>query len=869
MKKLHIVTAVLTAAAILTSAAFAQAPVGVGETASAVVSRGFGEMNYESEEKILIDTLLGEEAASDNLTRGRFVYLAVRIARAGEGDINALLYSDVKADYKYAKEIAAALSQNWISAGEKFEPERLITPYEALKIAVCISGREYRAVQKGGWPDGYLAAAYEAGIAKNADLSGDTLGADMFYGMAFDMLNTKVPYVTNYGGQSANYKISDETMLENTYGIYSAEGIITETTYNSYDVNHIIQDDKSKRTIGINGTSMYYDELSEEYLGLNAKVYYKEKSSKLKAICVCPCYNDEFTIMCSELSLNSDGYPEYTVGSRQKVLKTSDGFFTVYNGRVCAADSSVYGKTGAVARFVDNNGDGIYEIVYIDAARYLNVQSFDSDRKIIIDTESADNNVYFDESHIRKFVKMSDGKNADFGSISNEVLAIWQSKDNKLLSIAICDKTVGGKIDAVENDDGDTKYYINGTEYRISGYINSYSDKISLGSDASYKLGVYGELAAVNSLADKWVYAYLVEREYDDGRKNNFRIKLFNENGIFETLDLADKIQLDDESGKKSKKEVFESGRLTPQFIKYSRNALGEVKAIDFSSDYNGGSVTDESLVCYWKNLSLQYKNTSKSLIPQNLAVGGAKIFLIPDDLDDEEKFEAGDENILCSGKTYNISGVFDVDEYKRCGALVIKSVDSTNLLRSNSYIIEKISSTVNEKGDFGRMLYCWSNGKYENLFLSDDVTVKKDSGNALCGGDIIRTVLKNGNEIAYIAVDVDNSGDMPRSNTGSGGSSLNSPDSNPGYLAGLVYGTDKNTVSLVADGGDPENIADRQALYASSEYIVRYNKNTKLASSVKLPKLRGYNKYGGKADYAVMVMNGYRCVAIIAYERD
>ncbi|UKI37254.1 MAG: hypothetical protein L6V93_03460 [Clostridiales bacterium] len=87
------------------------------------------------------------------------------------------------------------------------------------------------------------------------------------------------------------------------------------------------------------------------------------------------------------------------------------------------------------------------------------------------------------------------------------------------MSIAICDKTVGGKIDAVENDDGDTKYYINGTEYRISGYINSYGDKISLGSDASYKLGVYGELAAVNSLADKWVYAYLVEREYDDGRK--------------------------------------------------------------------------------------------------------------------------------------------------------------------------------------------------------------------------------------------------------------------------------------------------------------------------------------------------------------
>ncbi|UKI37255.1 MAG: hypothetical protein L6V93_03465 [Clostridiales bacterium] len=103
---------------------------------------------------------------------------------------------------------------------------------------------------------------------------------------------------------------------------------------------------------------------------------------------------------------------------------------------------------------------------------------------------------------------------------------------------------------------------------------------------------------------------------------------------------MADKVHLDDESGKKkAKKEVFESGRLTPQFIKIQPQCLGRGESYRFfSSDYNGGSVTDESLVCSWKNLSLQYKNTSKSLIPQNLAVGGAKIFLIPDDLDDEEK---------------------------------------------------------------------------------------------------------------------------------------------------------------------------------------------------------------------------------------
>lgn len=817
-----------------------------------------------TEEKALVDALLGEEAIynEDAITRGEYVLLMAKLTKTlfeGETE-NAFL--DVEPNSRYSAAISSALSQGWISRSENFEPDRAITPNEAIKIAVCVIGREIEANQKGGYPYGYLSVAISQGMTKGWNTGADTLSGEAFYKLAFAMMRAELlsgSLLTN--GEISEFENSSSTLLRKIYQVDEAYGIVTKTTYSSYNKD---EDIEFNGIVGINGVDFYCEELSEKYLGLNCRIYFSERGGERTLISIYPYANEEMTISrekVEDVIGTTLSYEDENGKTRKEALKS--GYLMVYNGRIAEPDKTkIMGNSGSV-RLLDNDNDGKYDLVFVDAPAYLTLSNYDSVNYILADLYDKAYSIDLEDSCIINMLSHS-AQEINFAQMKNQVIAVWQSDDKKLVRLSPCTDTVSGVIDYV--DDENKTVSIEGTEYKFSDYLESLAkNQLRPGGEISCVLGAYGELAALSQTGSAWQYGYIVASGTKNSIRSKIQVKIFSEESNMVILDLAKKVKVD---GASPVAAATVQPMLTPQLVRYYTNRDGEISAIDFaqnSSQIEKDLPDNNKLICNYKNLSSQYKSNSVAFVTNmSVTVERAKVFMLPTDLTKEEDFEAGSYDILLSGKTHTIKGVYNLDDYNSCEAIVVEIPTASLLDRSKSYLIEYIRHTTNEDGESGRNLYCWSTSGYETLFLPDSVAVNKESGAQLCGGDVIRVNIKR-NEISEIVVDLDFSGGTIKENNTS--PDFNSPDEEVGYSAGRVYATKEGYLNIIPYGATDTAFTNRKSYFASTTNIVRYNPEEKKAYPISMEDIRSMKLYGERADYVLMRQTEYSCTCIFVYE--
>lgn len=819
------------------------------------------------EEKLLIDALIGEEAVEDEspLTRGEFVLLMTKLTKTLYNGKTESVFSDVPADSKYAAAVSFALSQGWISSGENFEPERPITPNEAIKIAVCIIGREIEAQKKGGYPTGYIAAAISQNMTKGWDVGAQTISKDDFYKLAFSMMKAEILTPSILGTGETTYENNANTLLHRLHQVDEAYGIITRTTYSSYNKDDDIE---PHGVVGINGVDFNYDaELDEKYLGLNCRVYFREEGGERTLISLYPYANEEIIILREDIDTAFGDVVRY-YDENNKIRKASlkSGYLMIYNGRLCDTDETlVKGSSGSI-RLLDNNNDGKYDLMFIDAPHYMTLQNYDSTNYVLVDANDKAYNVELEDSYIKNMMSYP-AADLNFAQMKGQVIAVWQSYDKKLTRLQLCQESVSGIIDYVDNENKIVS--IEGTEYKYSTYLEILAkNQLRPGAEISCVLGAYGELAALSQTASAWQYGYIVASGTKNSIKSTVQVKIFSEESNMVILDLAKKVKVD---GGSAVAAATVKASLTPQLVRYYTNRDGEISAIDFaqnSSQIEKDLPENNKLICNYKNLSSQYKSNSVAFVTNmNVTVERAKVFMLPTDLSVEEDFQAGSYDVLISGKTHTIKGVYNLDDYNSCEAIVVEMPDNSSLLdRSKSYLIEYIKYTTNEDGETGRNLYCWSTAGYETLFLPDSVNFSKDSGTDLCGGDVIRVNMK-GNEISDIVVDLDFSGGTVKQNKNSGGLEFDTADDDIGYSAGRVYSMKEGYLNIIPYGTTDTAFTNRKSYFSSTTNIVRYNPEEKKAYPIAMEDIRSMKLYGERADYVLMRQTEYSCTCIFVYE--
>ena len=190
-----------------------------------------------------LDIMIGDDKGDfrpdDTVTRAEFAKIAVHLlglSDVAESSKEVSKYPDVSVDHWANGYINVATAQGLIIGDDTgtFRPEDGISYQEANTILIRLLGYEKLAINKGGYPTGYLVQANDIGLTKKASASGvKGCSRGITAQLAFNALTINLMEATGYTDGNLSYEVTEKTILENKLNVEKKTGIVTATDVTS------------------------------------------------------------------------------------------------------------------------------------------------------------------------------------------------------------------------------------------------------------------------------------------------------------------------------------------------------------------------------------------------------------------------------------------------------------------------------------------------------------------------------------------------------------------------------------------------------------------------------------------------------------
>ena len=568
---------------------------------------------------------------------------------------------------------------------------------------------------------------------------------------------------------------SENSLLYDKYGIKKRTGIVTATKNNSLTGIGLQKDN----VVAIDGIEYDVENIDvSAYLGQSVDYYTTEDKNgeNVKIVYMLPGRDNNVVKISSNHveKLDSTGYEYYIDGeAKTKKVKINDDTLYIYNGfaagKEALSEDELLPKSGII-RAIDNDNDGTYEVLFI----------YDVKPVILRKADTKYNKLYFDYDITYNGISILElSEDADDYTIldqelnpisisqlqSRSVLSIGTDKNGKYIIISSLYKGMGTINTVEQNGDVIEKISVSGSSY----YVNKYYER---GSTDIIKTGVAGtfyydfnlEIVAFVKENNSENIGYLV-RAYIDEEDSDMPaiVKIFNISGVFEILELADKVTLyssDNMDGIKTTKEACISLLDTQSLIAYNtvNNKVTKIYA----------TVTDEDMkytaADYPVLLNKTVENDGKKLTDSRLYQGimggvyrlpkSTVIFSIPVDKDKEDKYSVyygsafpsnGDKYFTNTVKFYNI------DEYLKINIMVEEKQNTAASVSNNAdvYVLDGTEEFLTEDDEGALKLICYGEDGAAELYTKDyELTCASD----VWGKDKKVTDLKKGDLIQVSA---------------------------------------------------------------------------------------------------------------------
>ena len=363
------------------------------ETAVGLLSK-IGVLEENSPENFNVDK---------NMTRAEFVVMLLKakgIQTMATPEVS--FFTDVEISNWAAGYINAAVDMGMINGypDGSFKPNNNISIFECIKLAVDTANYGFQTEGKGGYPSAYLSVGWDIGISSGLeDISDRPATAGEAALITFHMLETNWMIRGSHNGMEKYTEDKTRTMLSEVFGIYKGKGIMSGTEETRLSNPSGV----GKGEVEISGRSYELgDSNAKKFLGYSVRFYYKngKDNSNDELIYVSgDSKNDDIVVKSTEIeSFENLTYRYYTnmdessMIATVKVSATSD---IIYNGKalIGAKDDSLFIPKSGNVILIDNNGDGICDVVKINNKNLMLVESVDKSNYIIYDQLVAGNKV--------------------------------------------------------------------------------------------------------------------------------------------------------------------------------------------------------------------------------------------------------------------------------------------------------------------------------------------------------------------------------------------------------------------------------------------------------------------------------------------
>ena len=540
-KKLYlskIISCIIILSTIFTVFCFFEVKVNAADTAN-------NERVVDFLNKLDIDAQTGEQG----VTRLEFAAMIMKAVNQYNNNVNIdkSVFDDVEGVAVSYVNQAVSMGYFVVPEDKKFRPYDNITYQEASAVCVRVLGYEsFKASNRG--MSAYIDIATRLKLLRDVNIGDFTV--DSVNRIVYNMLHSDVARIEYSNGSVLSTKIGDTSLLEEVYGIRMYRGVVRSINGVSIVGCNAVNSDRIMVDGNVYAINEKYD--THKYLGNNADYYITNMDGEdtLFAIYENPNSNtivingNKIKSVASDLSQIT----YYNMNNSLKTVSLIRNFTGVYNNsNKFSISKADFEGSGTFITLKDNDGDGNYDIVYIEKPEYYQVASVSITYERI---DFKDSNEPLQLSKVtdasQLCVILEDGREVDYLSIVKgscvEVLlsrtesgAIDYSKSIKIL---ILENKVSGRITNIADGGDDNTITINEQEY---GYISDIRDKLSVGKTADFYIGSCGKIVIVSQgyMSDD-MYGYLV-KSYSESDGRTY-LKIFTQNNKMKVFSTGDKV---------------------------------------------------------------------------------------------------------------------------------------------------------------------------------------------------------------------------------------------------------------------------------------------------------------------------------------
>lgn len=688
-----------------------------------------------------------------------------------ENVFNDVSEDDAKAGYIFAAYKLGVMSGYFDGT---FNPFRTVTYNEAVKTFIFMAGYSDYAERKGGWPFGYHKVAGELKINRGINAVGDEvislgeLSLMLQRTLELDMMDAVLVV-----GDEVQYGIIKEKnlLLQNMEisvisGRLTANYLTSLTGSSSLEKNEVKVDETTYVTAVADLPSL---------LGRNLIYYIKEISGRDTIIAYREQEKDstEITLYAEDIVSVSHNEVSYLdADGDEETMELYEGADFIYNGAAKISWSPAeINMSGSQARFLDSDGDGKYDVIFVNRFINLIVNSYaEIDDVIRFKTSGSEyqNIKLSSQPDIRYELLDAEGNEVALKDLKEwDILSVAKSIDEKVYIMRLGNGFVTGTC-ATRSDD---EVKIDETVYMLDKEINEpfYSGTIEIGKKGVFYLDFRNRVTAVSYDSSILTnYAYLMGI---DKKKNSFapfQIKLFGADGKISVYTVAEKLKVNgapaDAEDIMTDYRFVIGGLVVNQLVTYETNADGEI--CELSVAENGGVYSSEEERSQVFTLDDQFasiqcrKGNMNMFASRYFLTDATKVFVVPEDVTDEKHFYILGLSNLITDFSYSNVKLYDIDPNSKISVVVIGY--NEDMFKTTSRLVGAVmdkAAAIDSEGNPATRITLHRGGtSAENLILGEDIQVVIET-NAIVDMSLVNYKTENGTN--YISPDEIQTGDI------------------------------------------------------------------------------------------------------------
>ncbi len=674
--------------------------------------------------------------------RSEMARIICRIFKLEEKEDDTPLFTDVRDSERGCVETAVRSGYMKGYGDGRFGADDFVTNGQLIKIFVCMLGAQQLAENMGGYPDGYMTVGRRTGISSGIG-SADAVARRI--DVAKIIYNTMHADMFRLSGIEGSETVLDtregETFLSEVLDIYTTGGILEENSFTALNrVGNMGGD-----SIRIND-ELYSDprHLTDDYLGCNVTVYYRKPGEQTGEVIYIEDKNDNKTVEVEDSDIvNISGqtvtYYDAKNADKKRTLTVSNVADMIYNGGAVEYDSERLKINNGKAKFVDNDGDGKYDVVLITEYKTYIAS------RVRIEDESI--NLKYDEPSLRLSDSVyriyRNGKEISFEDIKeDDVLSVAESAYSgsaRAVRIEASSNTVMGVADRMRTDDAEGKSYayIGDAEYEISDYCvrlisRGKIDELTAGASGLFYVDSRGKIVAYEINSSGSGVGYLVESAFDTAAFTPIiSVRMFTTDNKMEVFTARDSLKINGE--KTETADAVKNAALTEKFntaqlVKYSADN-GVLKEIIFAAD-------SYDPIEFSKDASGTFNCSCATVLDDKYCVSAStKVFVVPKPAVNEKAYyNIYTGSYFVRDVSYNGS-LYDVGPDNMVGFAVIeRGLDESNLqYDSPLLLVESVADGIDADGMVSKMIEGYDErGNKVNIPIDDELASGINSGDVL-----------------------------------------------------------------------------------------------------------------------------------------